>query len=62
MLPCQPQRCFMKEACCSLLLSFSKKTIPLSASNRAREEAAGVWENNEKTNGVIVTGVLDVSS
>lgn len=58
----QYQSCFMKEVCCLLLLSFSKRIIPLSASNRAREGAAGVWANNEKTNVVIVTAVLDVSS
>lgn len=52
----------MEEACCLPVLSFSRRVIPLSASNRAREGAGVVRANNGKTNGVILTAVLDVSS
>lgn len=41
-LLCQFQSCFLEEAWGLLLSSFSRRIIPLSASNRTREGTAGV--------------------
>lgn len=50
----------MKEVCCLLLLLAGKQENHPFISQQQGQ--GGVWANNEKTNGVMVTGVLDVSS